>query len=51
MRHYAAAKDKTIIDFKSPAGDPKWNSADDFLEKPIDPDTLLAEIAKLLPGL
>ena len=38
------------IEFKSTAGDPKWNPVDGFLEKPVDPDTLLAEIAKLLPG-
>lgn len=43
-------KEKTGIDFKSSAGDPTWNPVDGFLEKPVDPDILLAEIARLLPG-
>lgn len=42
-------KDKTGIDFKSSAGDPTWNPVDAFLEKPVDPETLLAEIKKLIP--
>ncbi len=41
-------KDKTGIDFKSSAGDPDWNPVDGFLEKPIQPDVLLAEIKKFL---
>jgi CheY-like chemotaxis protein len=41
-------KDKTGIDFKSTAGDDMWNPVDGFLEKPVDPDTLLAEIKRLL---
>ena len=43
-------KNETGIDFKSTAGDPKWNPADAYLEKPIEPDILLAEVAKLLSG-
>jgi CheY-like chemotaxis protein len=43
-------KDKTGIDFKSTAGDPTWNPVDGFLEKPVNPDVLLAEVEKLLPG-
>ena len=41
-------KDKTGIDFKSSAGDPTWMPVEGFLEKPIQPDVLLAEIKKLL---
>jgi len=41
-------KDKTGIDFKSTAGDSTWNPVDGFLEKPVDPDILLAEIKRLL---
>ena len=41
-------KDKTGIDFKSSAGDPTWLPVDGFLDKPVDPNTLLAEVAKLL---
>lgn len=41
-------KDKTGIDFKSTAGDSTWNPVDGFLEKPVDPEVLLAEIKKLL---
>jgi CheY-like chemotaxis protein len=43
-------KDKTGIDFKSTAGDPTWCPVDAFLEKPIEPDILVAEIKKLLSG-
>jgi CheY-like chemotaxis protein len=42
-------KDKTGMDFKSSAGDSTWLPVDGFLEKPVDPNTLLAEIEKLLP--
>jgi CheY-like chemotaxis protein len=42
-------KDKTGIDFKSSAGDPTWLPVDGFLDKPVDPNTLLAEVEKLLP--
>ena len=43
-------KDKTGIDFKSTAGDPDWCPVDVYLEKPVEPDILLAEVAKLLSG-
>jgi CheY-like chemotaxis protein len=43
-------KDKTGIDFKSAAGDPAWCPVDGYLEKPIEPDILVAEIEKLLSG-
>jgi CheY-like chemotaxis protein len=41
-------KEQTGIDFKSAAGDPTWCPVDGFLEKPIEPDILLAEVEKLL---
>ncbi len=41
-------KEKTGIDFKSTAGDETWNPVDGFLEKPVQPDILLSEIARLL---
>ena len=41
-------KDQTGIDFKSSAGDPTWLPVDGFLDKPVDPDTLVAEVEKLL---
>jgi len=41
-------KDKTGIDFKSSAGDPTWLPVDGYLEKPVEPNTLLAEVEKLL---
>ncbi|MHC4586634.1 MAG: response regulator [Planctomycetota bacterium] len=43
-------KKETGIDFKSTAGDPTWCPVDAFLEKPIEPDILLAEVAQLLSG-
>ncbi len=42
-------KDKTGIEFKSTAGDPTWCPVDGFLDKPVEPDVLLAEVRKLLP--
>ena len=41
-------KGKTGIDFKSTAGDPTWCPVDSFLDKPVEPDTLVAEVEKLL---
>jgi CheY-like chemotaxis protein len=41
-------KDKTGIDFKATAGDPTWCPVDGFLDKPVEPDTLLKEVGKLL---
>ena len=41
-------KDKTGIDFKATAGDPTWCPVEAFLEKPVGPTTLLAEVGKLL---
>ena len=39
---------RTGIDFKSAAGDPEWLPVDVFLDKPVEPKTLLAEVRKLL---
>jgi len=44
-----AVKDRTGMDFKSAAGDPDWLPVDGFLDKPVEPDVLLAEVEKLLP--
>lgn len=41
-------KDKTGIDFKSAAGDPTWCPVEGFLDKPVDAETLIAEVEKLL---
>lgn len=41
-------KEKTIFDFRPRAGGPDWCSVDAYLDKPVEPDVLLAEIEKLL---
>ena len=41
-------KEKSGIDFKSTAGDSTWCPVDGFLDKPVDPDILLAEVEKLI---
>ncbi len=38
----------TGIEVKSSAGDPVWLPVDAFLDKPVSPDILLAEVRKLL---
>lgn len=43
-----AVENRTGIGFKSTAGDPTWLPVDVFLDKPIEPDVLLAEVTKLL---
>jgi len=43
-----ALKDRTGIDFKSTVGDSTWLPVDEFLDKPVEPQTLLAEVEKLL---
>ena len=42
-------KRKVGIDFKSSAGDATWCPVDAFIDKPVEPGVLLAEIEKLLP--
>ncbi|MFC1780903.1 PleD family two-component system response regulator [Planctomycetota bacterium] len=41
-------KEKTGIGFKTTAGDPEWLPVDGFLDKPVEPQALLAEVKKLL---
>ena len=41
-------EDETGIEFKSVAGDPTWLPVDGFLNKPVEPEILLAEVKKLL---
>ena len=41
-------KKETGIDFKPTAGDPTWCPVDGFLDKPVEPGILLAEVEKLL---
>ncbi len=41
-------KDVTGIDFKSSAGDPTWLPVEGFLDKPVESETLLAEVEKVL---
>ena len=41
-------KQETGIDFKPTAGDPTWCPVDGFLDKPVEPNILLAEVEKLL---
>jgi CheY-like chemotaxis protein len=43
-----AVKDRTGIVFKSNAGDPVWLPVDGFLDKPVEPQFLLAEVEKLI---
>lgn len=44
----SAIKDRTGVGFKSSVGDPDWLPVDRFLDKPVEPDVLLAEVDKLL---
>lgn len=41
-------KEKTGIDFKSTSGDPTWCPVDEFLDKPTEPEILLAKVKELL---
>jgi DNA-binding response OmpR family regulator len=43
-----AVGDRTGIDVKSSAGDPKWLPVDAYLEKPVEPDVLFSRIEELL---
>jgi CheY-like chemotaxis protein len=43
-----AIADKTGISFKSDAGDTAWLPVDGYLDKPVEPRVLLAEVEKLL---
>jgi len=41
-------KDKIHIDFQPKEGGPEWYMVDTYMEKPVAPDVLLAEVEKLL---
>jgi len=41
-------EDKTGLEFKSEAGDEEWLPVESFLDKPVEPATLLEEVRKLL---
>ena len=43
-----ALKQQTGFDFQKEAGDEDWLPADDYLEKPIKPQQILAEVKKFL---
>ena len=43
-----SVEEQTGVEMKSSAGDPVWLPVDAFLEKPVSPDMLLAEVRKLL---
>jgi CheY-like chemotaxis protein len=43
-----AVKQKTGLDFKPAAGDNAWLPVDEFLDKPVKPDMLLAKVEDLL---
>lgn len=43
-----AVKQKTGLDFKPAAGDDAWLPVDEFLDKPVRPDVLLAKVDDLL---
>lgn len=45
-----SVEERTGVEVKSSAGDPRWLPVNRFLEKPVEPDVLLAEIGKLLKG-
>jgi CheY-like chemotaxis protein len=43
-----ALKDRTGFDFSKQSGDEVWCPSDAYLEKPIDPDRLIAMVDKLI---
>lgn len=43
-----AIKEKTGLDFKKEAGDEVWLPVDDYCEKPLDHQELIAKIEKLV---
>jgi len=43
-----AVKQKTELDFKPAAGDDAWLPVDEFLDKPVRPNVLLAKVDDLL---
>lgn len=45
-----AVKERTGLGFKSTAGDPEWLPVDGFMDKPVEPEILLSEVASILSG-
>ncbi len=43
-----AIKERTGLDFKNEAGDEAWLPVDDYLDKPLKPNELLAKVELLL---
>jgi len=43
-----AVKEKTGLDFKTAAGDEAWLPVEEYLDKPVKPDVLLAKVEGLL---
>jgi CheY-like chemotaxis protein len=41
-------KERTTFDFRPKKNGPDWCSVDAYLDKPVEPDVLLAEVEKLL---
>jgi CheY-like chemotaxis protein len=41
-------EERTGMEFKSTAGDPNWLPVEGFMEKPVEPEVLLAEVERLL---
>ena len=41
-------KGKTGIDFESSSGDPTWLPVEEFINKPVEPDALVAKIEEVL---
>ena len=41
-------EERTGREFKSTAGDPNWLPVEGFMEKPVEPEVLLAEVERLL---
>ncbi|MHC4260874.1 MAG: response regulator [Planctomycetota bacterium] len=44
-----AVEERSGIGFKSTAGEPTWLPVNGFLDKPVEPRVLLAEVERLLP--
>ncbi len=45
---FTAVEKKLGFNFKSNLGDDQWLPADDYLDKPVDPSTLLEKVARIL---
>ena len=43
-----AIKDRTGLDFRKEAGDETWLPVDDYMEKPLAPEKLIAKVESLL---